>query len=483
MATTDKYDRQLRLWGAHGQRALGTAKVCVLVGEGSGALATETLKNLVLPGIGEFIFVDGAVVTERDLGSNFFVEGEALGQSRAECCTRLLKELNPDVQGNYVNESVAKILETKPEFLEQFQLVIACRLDDTLQQKVEEKCRQAGVPVVIQNILGFFGQLRLCLMEHCVVEGKPDNEVVDLRILNPFPQLSELVNKVDLEKMDDAQHAHVPYSVERQALNLMVVGSSPTVEMPHFEKRVRALTDIYNSNFTVADLYEAWALYCFATLCISYIGLIRATAGDHAIVKPLQDILLSGIMVFVLVTAAQSFLKLGIGFAESTIGLDVCDVYPEVCRLDGPFVGAGFVASTVAIYDIIIVEREFSGDMTTFQPGAKFLATKALVSLAFLQQVGLAAVNVFIPLFTTPQESLFYSSLICYEVFVISLFHVFSWSPGAPWYEKMTELKRQKAEIHESHYQQLIGGTAKAEEGNNMKRTKNTKTPNTTDDQ
>ena len=44
MATTDKYDRQLRLWGASGQRALGNTLV-VLVG--TSACGTETLKNLV----------------------------------------------------------------------------------------------------------------------------------------------------------------------------------------------------------------------------------------------------------------------------------------------------------------------------------------------------------------------------------------------------------------------------------------------------
>ena len=174
-------------------------------------MATETLKNLVLPGIGEFVIVDGAVVSERDLGSNFFVEGEALGTSRADCCTRLLKELNPDVQGSCVAESVAKVVNERPEFLHQFQVVIGCRLDESLQLKVEEICRAVGVPLVLQNILGFFGQLRLCLQEHCVIEGKPDVDPVDLRMPNPFPQLVELVKKVDLNAMDDAQHAHVPY--------------------------------------------------------------------------------------------------------------------------------------------------------------------------------------------------------------------------------------------------------------------------------
>ena len=42
-----KYDRQLRLWGDHGQRALENSQICLVNVTATG---TETLKNLVLPG-------------------------------------------------------------------------------------------------------------------------------------------------------------------------------------------------------------------------------------------------------------------------------------------------------------------------------------------------------------------------------------------------------------------------------------------------
>jgi NEDD8-activating enzyme E1 regulatory subunit len=44
-----KYDRQLRLWGANGQKALEDAHV-LLINSGAGVTGIETLKNLVLPG-------------------------------------------------------------------------------------------------------------------------------------------------------------------------------------------------------------------------------------------------------------------------------------------------------------------------------------------------------------------------------------------------------------------------------------------------
>lgn len=65
MATDDKYDRQIRLWGAHGQMQLSSSRILCL---GASASASETLKNLILPGILEFTIVDSAVVEERDLG-------------------------------------------------------------------------------------------------------------------------------------------------------------------------------------------------------------------------------------------------------------------------------------------------------------------------------------------------------------------------------------------------------------------------------
>ena len=46
-AKDKRYDRQLRLWGDHGQTALERARVCVIHAT---ATATEILKSLILPG-------------------------------------------------------------------------------------------------------------------------------------------------------------------------------------------------------------------------------------------------------------------------------------------------------------------------------------------------------------------------------------------------------------------------------------------------
>jgi amyloid beta precursor protein binding protein 1 len=81
MATTDKYDRQLRLWGANGQRQLMYSHILLIHANGVGS---ETLKNLVLPGIGNFTILDDYIVNHNDLSNNFFVSSSSVGKPRAE---------------------------------------------------------------------------------------------------------------------------------------------------------------------------------------------------------------------------------------------------------------------------------------------------------------------------------------------------------------------------------------------------------------
>ena len=84
MDKSKRYDRGIRVWGAHGQEALEAARVCLL---NAGPTGTEALKNLVLGGIHSFTIVDGAKVTPADLGNNFLLTADALASSRAQCAT------------------------------------------------------------------------------------------------------------------------------------------------------------------------------------------------------------------------------------------------------------------------------------------------------------------------------------------------------------------------------------------------------------
>lgn len=102
-AKEKRYDRQLRLWGAAGQMALEDTHL-ILINNGPGVTGVETLKNLVLPGIGQFTILDSSIVSEADLGVNFFLEPSSLGKFRADETVKLLMELNPEVKGHAIKE-------------------------------------------------------------------------------------------------------------------------------------------------------------------------------------------------------------------------------------------------------------------------------------------------------------------------------------------------------------------------------------------
>ncbi|CAM4543411.1 unnamed protein product [Lepidochelys olivacea] len=205
-----KYDRQLRLWGDHGQEALEAAHVCMINATATG---TEILKNLVLPGIGSFTIVDGNQVTGEDVGNNFFLQRSNIGQNRAQSATELLQELNNDVSGNFVEESPDKLLDNDPSFFCRFNLVIATQLPESILVRLAEILWNSNIPLLVCRTYGLVGYMRIIIKEHPVVESHPDNALEDLRLDNPFPELREHIQSYDLDHMEKKDHSHTPWIV------------------------------------------------------------------------------------------------------------------------------------------------------------------------------------------------------------------------------------------------------------------------------
>jgi amyloid beta precursor protein binding protein 1 len=210
MTDSEKYDRQLRLWGEDGQARLEKAHVCLING---GATGSETLKNLVLPGIGAFTIVDGKKVGPEDLGNNFFLDAQSQGHSRAVRVTELLRELNDRVKGYSVDEDPVALINTKLEFFDTFTIVVACDMPEGALRKLAAHLYERNIPLVIPRSYGFIGYLRIATPEHTIIESKPDNPTDDLRIFSPFAELQAYADSVQLEGMDSAHHSHVPYVV------------------------------------------------------------------------------------------------------------------------------------------------------------------------------------------------------------------------------------------------------------------------------
>jgi amyloid beta precursor protein binding protein 1 len=210
--TDNKYDRQLRLWGPNGQKKLSEASILLINATAAG---TETLKNLVLPGVGYFTILDDKLVEERDLGTNFFVTKDSIGKSRAETTKDHLLELNEDAQGFHINEPVNKYINQKDmQFFKDFTLIIASDLTDAEAMKLTDIGDELNIPFILLRSYGMIGYLRQYKREHCSIESKPaDKELSDLRLASPFEELEKYCLDFDMEPLDSMEHGHVPYVV------------------------------------------------------------------------------------------------------------------------------------------------------------------------------------------------------------------------------------------------------------------------------
>jgi ubiquitin-like 1-activating enzyme E1 A len=72
------YDRQIRLWGVQAQENIRRANILLV---GIKGLGNEVAKNLALAGVRSLTVADNELVTELDLGAQFFVTAEDVGKN------------------------------------------------------------------------------------------------------------------------------------------------------------------------------------------------------------------------------------------------------------------------------------------------------------------------------------------------------------------------------------------------------------------
>lgn len=187
MATTDKYDRQVRLWGSHGQKILAHGEVILL---GISSAGTETLKNLVLPGIGKFTVVDDSLVTLRDCGNDFFVTQEDIGKPRAEVVKTLLEELNSDSKGKAICQPINDFISQNSYLIDNASLVVACDLNNKQAICLGNMVELSNTPLILLRSYGSLGYMRIYKRESCIMEGKEYGvNTRDLRVATPWPEL------------------------------------------------------------------------------------------------------------------------------------------------------------------------------------------------------------------------------------------------------------------------------------------------------
>eukprot|EP00171_Calliarthron_tuberculosum_P015737 IDg15737t1 len=211
-STTDRYDRQIRLWGESGQASLSRASVLVI---GSTATATETLKNLVLPGIGSFTIVDGTTCADTH-ASNFFVPAADATPSAASAALHL-SELNPQVSASYIAADASSFLTdvtTAATFISRYSLVIISQQGGghPSLRILAEAASTAQVPLLIVRTYGTLGLLRVQYPGGAAsVQCDRSDVAADLCLHAPFIELSRAASEARATLKDADSAAHVPF--------------------------------------------------------------------------------------------------------------------------------------------------------------------------------------------------------------------------------------------------------------------------------
>ncbi|GLB06910.1 hypothetical protein AtubIFM57258_002229 [Aspergillus tubingensis] len=212
------YDRQIRLWGVKAQEKLRSANILLITFK---ALANEVAKNLVLAGIGSLTIVDHEVVTEEDLGAQFFINQEHLGQNRAQAAAPSVRAMNPRVQLHIDTEDIHL---KQPDFFAQFDITIATELDFATYTTINAACRIANRPFYAAGLHGFYGFMFADLISHDFVIERTKSNVPSATQETPTRSILNITTKKENEKVIEMVTKREVYSP------LILANTSPLPE-------------------------------------------------------------------------------------------------------------------------------------------------------------------------------------------------------------------------------------------------------------
>lgn len=214
-----KYDRQERLWSKTGQQDLTDSHVWAI---GNSLTLRETLKNLVLAGVGRItVNSDPNCQAEHQIGN--------MGRN--------LSNLNPDVV----------VVETRRPASSADVIIKALAESNEV-----EDCDSEQVPRILVGSNGMLGFVTIRfdgMTSFPIVEPHPSSGLADLR-LKPseiWPEYQEFCDSIRLDLLDEFTHRHVPHCV------LLAKAAAQVEENARIKDRLKLLERFPNEdNFSEA---------------------------------------------------------------------------------------------------------------------------------------------------------------------------------------------------------------------------------------
>lgn len=184
------YDRQIRLWGLEAQTNIRSARVLLI---NVGAIGTEITKNIVLSGVGHFSILDNNhVVTEEDLGSQFFLTSADVGKPRIDTIKDKIVDLNPRVNFSIETDTFENLISKNND---NYDIVIGTELTKDQIIQLNRWTRSNNTPLYVAGSNGLFGYIFVDLIQFDARDKKlqsikqsalgpisPNKEIVSLEI-------------------------------------------------------------------------------------------------------------------------------------------------------------------------------------------------------------------------------------------------------------------------------------------------------------
>ncbi|KAL4912517.1 hypothetical protein BDW62DRAFT_194408 [Aspergillus aurantiobrunneus] len=227
------YDRQIRLWGVKAQEKLRSANILLITFK---ALANEIAKNLVLAGIGSLTIIDDAIATDADLGAQFFLTQDCVGQNRAQAAVPAIRSMNPRVK---VFADASSVSTKPPDFFGQFDVTIATDLDFSMYNTINAACRIAGRSFYAAGLHGLYGFVFSDLIQHDFVIERAKSNVPSPTQETPTRSILNITTKKENEKTIEMVTKREVYSP------LLLANTSPLPdEFTRLPRRRRQVTPL-----------------------------------------------------------------------------------------------------------------------------------------------------------------------------------------------------------------------------------------------
>ncbi|WVO16344.1 hypothetical protein L204_104019 [Cryptococcus depauperatus] len=146
------YSRQLYVLGHEAMKKMASSNVLIV---GMKGLGVEIAKNVALAGVKTVTIYDPSPVEMADLGTQFFLREEDIGQPRHSVTAPRLAELNSYVPIRILPGSD----EITPDMVEKFQVVVLTNATTRKQVEIDEFCRQKGIYFIAADVRGLFGSV------------------------------------------------------------------------------------------------------------------------------------------------------------------------------------------------------------------------------------------------------------------------------------------------------------------------------------